>query len=196
VPPEDVNARDMLSENYLAVAKRYGCEIFVQHEVMRIGNRKRDGSFRVHFKRPIGAAPPHLGVVKAKQVVVVAGTLGSNAVLLRSKKHGLPLSDRVGHGFSGNGDMILGASVGTKDVGGDETDLEPKSGPSILVGSEFTTREHHMFIEGLGSLPILQAIFGQGDTKDVKARTDELRYLGMGTDDADGEVYLLRPGRK
>jgi hypothetical protein len=63
--------------------------------------------------------------------------------------------------------MISGASVGTKDAAGDETDLAPKSGPSILVGAEFTTTEHHMFIEDLGSLPILQAIFGQGDSKDV-----------------------------
>ena len=131
-----------------------------------------------------------LGVVKAKQVVVAAGTLGSNAVLLRSKKQGLSLSDRVGHGFSGNGDMVVGVSVGTKDAAGDETGLDPKSGPSISVGSGFTTKGHHIVIEDLGSRPILQVIFGQGDTKDMKARTEELRYLGMGTAAADGEVYL------
>lgn len=111
-----------------------------------------------------------LGVVKAKQVVVAAGTLGSNAVLLRSKKHGLSPSDRVGHGFSGNGDMVLGAVVGTKDAAGAETGLEPKSGPSILVGAEFTTREHYHFIEVLDSRPIPQVIFGQGDTKDVQTQ--------------------------
>ena len=34
------------------------------------------------------------------------GTLGSTQILLRSRDLGLPVSDRLGHGFSGNGDVI------------------------------------------------------------------------------------------
>ena len=35
-----------------------------------------------------------------------AGTLGSTEILLRSRERGLGLSDRLGHEFSGNGDVI------------------------------------------------------------------------------------------
>jgi cholesterol oxidase len=47
-------------------------------------------------------------VVRAKRVIIAAGCLGTNEILLRSKaRGGLPhVSARVGHGFSTNGDYI------------------------------------------------------------------------------------------
>ena len=44
--------------------------------------------------------------VLADVVVLAAGTLGSTQILLRSRDLGLPVSDRLGHGFSGNGDVL------------------------------------------------------------------------------------------
>ena len=44
--------------------------------------------------------------VTADVVVLAAGTLGSTQILLRSRDLGLPVSDRLGHGFSGNGDVL------------------------------------------------------------------------------------------
>ena len=44
--------------------------------------------------------------VTADVVVLGAGALGSTEILLRSKAHGLPLSDRLGQRFSGNGDVL------------------------------------------------------------------------------------------
>ena len=38
--------------------------------------------------------------------MLAAGTLGSTQILLRSRDLGLPVSDRLGHGFSGNGDVL------------------------------------------------------------------------------------------
>ncbi len=49
-------------------------------------------------------APPL--VVAADVVVLAAGTLGSTEILLRSREAGLPLSDRVGERFNGNGDVL------------------------------------------------------------------------------------------
>ena len=45
--------------------------------------------------------------VTADVVFLAAGTLGSNEILLRSKSHGLKVSDRLGRGFSGNGDVSV-----------------------------------------------------------------------------------------
>ena len=38
--------------------------------------------------------------------MLAAGTLGSTQILLRSRDLGLPVSDRLGYGFSGNGDVL------------------------------------------------------------------------------------------
>lgn len=46
-------------------------------------------------------------VVTADRVIVAAGCVGTNEIMLRSRKHGLPnLSDMVGYGFSTNGDYL------------------------------------------------------------------------------------------
>jgi len=45
-------------------------------------------------------------------VVLAAGTLGSTEILLRSREHGLPVSDRLGERFSANGDIIAFALGG------------------------------------------------------------------------------------
>jgi cholesterol oxidase len=58
--------------------------------------------------------------VSAPVVVLGAGTLGSTEILLRSRVLGLALSDRVGHRFSANGDIIAfgyGASSPVNAVG-------------------------------------------------------------------------------
>jgi cholesterol oxidase len=45
--------------------------------------------------------------VTADVVFLAAGTLGTNEILLRSKSYGLNVSDRLGKGFSGNGDVSV-----------------------------------------------------------------------------------------
>ncbi len=54
----------------------------------------------------IGWTAPGTGVVAADMVVLAAGTLGSTEILLRSREHGLAVSDRLGRSFSANGDII------------------------------------------------------------------------------------------
>ena len=44
--------------------------------------------------------------VSSEIVMLAAGTLGTTEILLRSKDNGLPLSDRLGHNFTGNGDLL------------------------------------------------------------------------------------------
>lgn len=49
--------------------------------------------------------------VTANIVIVAAGSLGSTEILLRSKEHGLQLSDQLGKKFSANGDdLVLGVN--------------------------------------------------------------------------------------
>ncbi|MEM7193076.1 MAG: GMC oxidoreductase, partial [Pseudomonadota bacterium] len=50
--------------------------------------------------------PDATGFVDARSVVLGAGALGSTEILLRSRDRGLAFSDRLGEGFSANGDII------------------------------------------------------------------------------------------
>lgn len=67
--------------------------------------------------------------VSAPQVFLAAGVLGTTEVLLRSRNEGgLQLSDRLGSGFSTNGDF--GAlAVGTKHADGSKMAVYPTRGP-------------------------------------------------------------------
>ena len=148
--------------NYLPDAWNHGAEIFTECNVSHI--EKKDGKWCVFFKtvnlgRKKFDAP--LLFVTAEIVVLGAGTLGSTEIMLRSRNHGLPVSDHLGKGFSGNGDVlgfgynndqeINGIGYGTKDP----DKMEP-CGPGI--SSVIDTREtSEHFEDGLiieeGSIP-------------------------------------------
>lgn len=100
-------AKNTLMMNYLPDAVNYGAEIFTQVSVRRI--EQQDGRRLVHFQMLDSGqekfdAPTQF--VSADVVVLAAGTLGSTEILWRSKQAGLPVSDRLGDNFSGNGDML------------------------------------------------------------------------------------------
>jgi len=68
------------------------------------------GGYAVHYLRRNPERPHETmeAVVTADRVIVAAGCVGTNEIMLRSKQRaGLPnLSDRVGYGFSTNGDWL------------------------------------------------------------------------------------------
>lgn len=100
-------AKSTLATNYLPYARAHGAEIFTEVSVRRLepfGGRwlaryELVGAGRERF------APPMMSVT-ADFVILAAGSLGSTEILLRSRNEGLPLSDQVGEGFSGNGDVL------------------------------------------------------------------------------------------
>lgn len=103
----NVGAKNTLDTNYLAIAKSGGAEMFTQVEVKRV-EKDAGGGYLVHFiRRESALGQLEEGAIKAKRMVIVgAGSLGSTAILLRSRESGLPLSDALGARFSGNGDFF------------------------------------------------------------------------------------------
>jgi len=100
-------AKNTLSMNYLPDAKNHGAEIYTQVDVRWVehsGNR-----WLVHVEvLGVGREPfnaPEM-TVSADVLILGAGALGSTEILLRSKAHGLALSDQVGERFTGNGDVL------------------------------------------------------------------------------------------
>ena len=84
-------------------------------------------------------------IIKTKQIILSAGTIGSTEILLRSK-HKLHLSDKVGFRFSTNGDTF-GIINSTKDV------VNDSRGPqltSIALFNNRITKDFEFSLEDLG----------------------------------------------
>ena len=101
------SAKNTTLMNYLPDARNHGAEIYTQVSVRRI-ERAVEG-WIVHYQllesgREDFDAPTMF--MSADIVILSAGTLGTTEILLRSKMAGLALSDRLGHGFTGNGDVL------------------------------------------------------------------------------------------
>jgi len=141
------NAKNTLDLNYLALAEHHGAVVRPLHLVQRI-ERLRGGGYRVRYRR-LDAEDPSAaehGSVEAERVVVSAGTLGSNELLLqcRDLHRTLPkLSPALGRGFSGNGDFLLAG-------GAMKCDVDLSSGPSITAGVNWPSARQEAYIEDLG----------------------------------------------
>ena len=97
--------KNTLLMNYLPDARNFGAEIFTRVSVRKLVRKSAGGLPQAleYGQEKFGQRPSSLS--DADMVVLAAGTLGSTEILLRSKS-GLELSNRLGHGFTGNGDVL------------------------------------------------------------------------------------------
>ena len=111
-------AKNTVLMNYLPDAHWHGAHVFTEVAVRSV--QRQEGKWRVAYE-VLGADPGAAPLfVTADVVVLAAGTLGSTEILLRSRDLGLRVSDRLGHGFSGNGDVLAFAydtDASLRDVG-------------------------------------------------------------------------------
>ena len=100
-------AKNTTAMNYLPDAYNHGAEIFTQVGVSYI--ESKGDKWLIHFK-PYNIGREKFGApsffISADKVVLSAGSLGSTEILLRSKNHGLDVSDMLGKRFTGNGDVL------------------------------------------------------------------------------------------
>ena len=103
----NVGAKNTVALTYLPDAVAHGAEIF-SHASVRTVSKLPNGQWRIDVVET-GEDPDSETArfsVTAKTVILAAGTLGSTEILLRSKEQGLAISNRIGKGFSANGDII------------------------------------------------------------------------------------------
>lgn len=116
----NVGAKNTVALTYLPDAVRHGADMFtgLKAETVRKG---ADGIWQVALRATAAEAGAADAVtIEAPVVVLAAGTLGSTEILMRSRAAGLSLSDRLGHRFSANGDIIAfgyGAKTAVNAVG-------------------------------------------------------------------------------
>ncbi|HEX4386483.1 MAG TPA: GMC oxidoreductase, partial [Myxococcales bacterium] len=155
-------AKNTVLMNYLPDAHNFGASIFTTVSVTHL-SRSGD-SWNVHYRlvgegREAFNAPEDF--VRARIVVLAAGTLGSTGILLRSAKLGLPLSEKLGQRFTGNGDVLGFSYNGDAAVRGigfghrDPALQTDKVGPCISGAIDL--RNANVLEEGMiveeGSLP-------------------------------------------
>lgn len=114
--------------NYLSDAWNWGAEMFCECEVRYVQKHpdpreegylvffawhgSNRGSFRTNIYEDL------MWVHAKKCVFLGAGSIGSTEILLRSRSLGMSMSDRVGKGMSGNGDMLAFGYNTNYDVNG------------------------------------------------------------------------------
>src|SRR5438067_5043995 len=147
---------------------------------------------------------PPTKTVRAPQVFLAAGVLGTTEILLRSQQAGLALSDKLGMGFSTNGDF--GAlAVGTKMIGADgkpvplpdgttaKASVYPTRGPINTADVGFDIDGKHYTIEDCGIPSMFARIvrIGINDRKALLALSDPVSFVGGQTSSNIGALLTL-----
>ncbi|MBK8667206.1 MAG: alkaline phosphatase D family protein [Burkholderiales bacterium] len=121
------NAKKTLTHSYLPRAKAAGARLYTGVTVLRL---QRDGKhWRISFQPTHAAKDARAGaatlthVLRARQVILAAGTFGSTEILLRSRdarggRPKLALSRTLGKRLSTNGDNLAAAYLTGEEVNG------------------------------------------------------------------------------
>jgi len=126
----NVGAKNTVALSYLPDAARHGAQLFTDAKVSHI-TQADGGGWQVHLANVNLRQPdqqqsgqhkdlPTDIKVSCTTVILSAGTLGSTEILLRSRAHGLNLSNKLGERFSANGDIIAfgyGAKLPVNAIG-------------------------------------------------------------------------------
>ena len=202
-----VGARNTLDLNYIPQAEKHGAVVKPLHLVTRITPLEGGTGYRVDFDRIDTDTQRRIpGHLNAERVIVAAGVMGSNELLLRCRdQYGtLPkLSPMLGVGWSSNGDFLTPAFYHDRDV-------SPTRGPTItgavdfldgsVAGQYFWVQDGglpNLIKDALGDLSIgnpyapffaaLHAISKKGDPL-----ASVMPWFGQAVDASDGVLKLSR----
>jgi choline dehydrogenase-like flavoprotein len=171
----NVGSKLTLCHSYLTTAWRNGAELYTGATVLRVRSASKDSDPRwiVEFdlsddKRLQGRRIPF--VVRARNVVLSAGTFGTTEILFRSRMAGLSISPRLGERFSANGDTV-GVQYGLQTrIDGYADDKQTRKaravGPTIthlvdLRKNALSNRAQSIVVENLTVPAAMAWVFGE-----------------------------------
>lgn len=134
-------SKNTLDYNYLTDAKKAEADLRTLCEV-RSFEPAEGGGYTVHYVRhdpaaegsPTETAALGLERISCKRLILSAGTLGTNWLMLRNRAALPGLSDQLGLCFSGNGDLLTFAVRATRQSADGKRiarEIEPGIGPVI-----------------------------------------------------------------
>ena len=190
-------------------AEKHGAEVRALHLVTGI-EPLAAGGYRVSFDNLEGGARTP-GSETASLVILAAGSLGSTEMLLRCRDelNTLPLvSERLGVGWSSNGDFLTPAFHGTRAI-------HPTQGPTIASIIDFLdgSQNGRVFWVQDGGLPNIAANFIREEADDpgvgfkIKTALEAIQlflrenepfvnimpWFAQGVDAANGKLRLTPP---
>lgn len=199
-----VQAKNTLDLNYLARAEQQGAEVRPLHQVRWIKALK-EGGFEVGVRDLEARAWRRL---RAKRVIVAAGSVGSTELLLRCRDQykTLPkLSRALGCNWSSNGDFFTPAFY-------EDRRLDPTRGPTITSAIDYLDGDEEgarYFVEDGGLPDVLGNLLEQAGSSSALAGTRlgqalkeygehsspfarMMLWFGQARDDPSGRFHLGR----
>lgn len=117
------NAKNTLDKNYLYLAERYGTQVWPESNVLDIrplyGPHPGAARYEIEFEKITDWFAKGRSIVRARNVIVSAGVLGTVNLLLkcRDENKSLPLlSQRLGKRVRSNSEAIMGSIARENDV--------------------------------------------------------------------------------
>jgi choline dehydrogenase-like flavoprotein len=141
----NVGAKDSLDANLLRKARARKVDIYTGATVLSVkrgapavGQSEGHWVLRVaHTDPKLQRRESRLLFIKARKVVLAAGALGTTEILLRSRDDRLVFSDKLGEGFSCNGDNLAAAHDLAEPTGigahEDQSPIDRHIGPTITA---------------------------------------------------------------
>jgi cholesterol oxidase len=99
----NVGAKNTVGVTYIADAINHGASVFCEGRAQSISKTASGWEVVVQDQSRQGTS----FCIRSPIVVLAAGTLGTNELLLRAKRQGLALSEKLGENFSANGDDLV-----------------------------------------------------------------------------------------
>lgn len=133
------HSKNTLDLNYLYFAEhQHEAEIYPLHEALHITPAEDGPGYTVWFR---DHEIEETGSVTGERVVLAAGSIGSTALLLRSRQYLPNLSSMLGSHFSPNGDF-LAAAIFTDDP------VNPTIGPTITTMVDYRDGQNLIIEDG------------------------------------------------
>jgi cholesterol oxidase len=204
----NVGAKNTVGITYVADAVDHGATVFCESRAQSISKAESGWEVLVQDLSKPGVTRR----IEAPIVVLAAGTLGTNELLLRAQRRGLKLSVKLGEKFSANGDDLVVAgraeepvnaiatgfppqaprgvpavgphSMAMIDLGDEHGPLWVHDGTMLAMMAAFAPLKELLELKVVGALRLLrQGIYG-----DEMSRA-QLLYI-VGYDDASGRLRL------
>jgi cholesterol oxidase len=119
----NVGAKNTVGITYIADAVDHGASVFCESRAQSVSKTERGWEVLVQDLSMAGASRR----IEAPIVVLAAGTMGTNELLLRAQQRGLALSARLGQNFSANGDDLVFADKLAEPVNAIATGFPPQA---------------------------------------------------------------------
>jgi cholesterol oxidase len=156
------NAKNMLTKNYLYFAEKNGVKVIAEAKVVDIQPTDGDARYKVMYKPSTKLFKGNPTQIRARNVIVAAGALGTMELLFkcRDETRSLPkISQKLGDLVRTNSENIMGVVMREKDI----DYSEGIAITSIFQADEVTRIEPVKYAEGASFIRVMTAPFVEGD---------------------------------